>query len=160
MAEQTTTQAAAPPSVLPLSIANPVTIPGSTTLANLLALVYNLSADLTASYTPTGTTANGSNSITAVSSTAGLTVGMSITGAGIPAGTVVTAISGTTLTISQNATASASGVTLTVAVVQNFQLIDGSTLLVSFLGAPLNKARLQFNVRPLPPSTMTAIYPY
>jgi hypothetical protein len=85
---------------------------------------------------------------------------MSISGAGIPAGSLITSISGTTITISQAATASASGVTLTCAVLQNWQLIDGSTLLVSFTGMPLNKVRLQFNVRPYAPSTITAIYPY
>lgn len=66
-----------------------------------------------ASVTPTGTTANGSNKITGVSSTTGVTPGCSISGTGIPAGSYVTSVSGTTVYISANATASGS-VTLTV----------------------------------------------
>jgi hypothetical protein len=57
----------------------------------------------------TGTTASGSNIITSMSSVTGLNVGALITGTGIPAGTVVTAIQSTTaITISANATASGS----------------------------------------------------
>jgi hypothetical protein len=68
----------------------------------------------------TGTVANGSASVTAVSSTLGLyppcsaTVtsncaagGEPITGTGIPAGTTIASISGTTITLSLNATAAA-----------------------------------------------------
>lgn len=62
----------------------------------------------------TGTTTSGSNQVTAASTTAGLIInGTYITGAGIPAGTCITNIVGTTLTLSANATASASGVALT-----------------------------------------------
>jgi hypothetical protein len=160
MAEQATSQAA-PPEVEQRSMGGgPITIPNTTTLANLLPLVYNLSSDLSASFTPTGTTTSGSNSITAVSSVAGLTVGMTVSGAGIPAGSVITSISGTTLTISANATASASGVALTIAVVQTWRLIDGSTILVTFTGSPLNTVRFHINARPAVPSTMLHIYPY
>ena len=62
----------------------------------------------------TGTTVSGSNIITAMSSVAGLNVGDAVTGTGIAAslGAVITAITATTITISRNATASASGVTL------------------------------------------------
>ena len=63
--------------------------------------------------TPTGTTTLGSSSVTAVSSTVGLFLGQGITGTGIPANTTITAIGGGTLTISQNATVSATE-TLTV----------------------------------------------
>lgn len=56
----------------------------------------------------TGTTATSSNQVTSMSSTTGLTVGAQVTGTGIPAGTLVTGISGTTLTLSANATASGS----------------------------------------------------
>lgn len=56
-----------------------------------------------------GSTTNGSNVITGLSSTAGLVVGQSVTGTGIPAGAVITAInSGTSVTISINPTSSAS----------------------------------------------------
>lgn len=57
---------------------------------------------------PTTTTA-GSNTVT-VGSAAGLVVGMSVTGPNIPPGTTITAISGTTLTLSNNATGTASNV--------------------------------------------------
>lgn len=65
----------------------------------------------------TGTTTNGSNQLTAVSSVAGLSVGMAITNANIPAGTTITKIftgGGTNIiTMSANATASGSAVTTT-----------------------------------------------
>lgn len=56
----------------------------------------------------TGTTTNSSTTISGISSTSSLIVGASITGAGIPDGTVVNSIdSSTQITISQAATASA-----------------------------------------------------
>jgi hypothetical protein len=63
--------------------------------------------------TATGNTTNGSASITTLSSTTNLIVGLGVSGAGIPSGAVITQISGTTITISANATATAAGVTLT-----------------------------------------------
>lgn len=48
----------------------------------------------------TGTTTTGSSNITNVSSTVGLTVGMGIAGFGIPAQTIITGISGTTISVS------------------------------------------------------------
>ena len=62
----------------------------------------------------TGNTVLHSTTVSSVSSTAGITVGSSISGNGIPSGTTVTAASGTTLTLSNQATATATGVTLTV----------------------------------------------
>ncbi len=65
----------------------------------------------------TGTTASGNNTITAVSSNpiaAGISIGMLITGAGIPAGTRITGLTTTTIVMSANASASSSGVALTV----------------------------------------------
>jgi len=50
------------------------------------------------------TTTVGSNSATLASAT-GVGIGMLVTAAGVPAGTTITAISGTTITLSQNATA-------------------------------------------------------
>jgi hypothetical protein len=64
-------------------------------------------------YQPTATTSSGSETLTSVSSTANLAPGMLVTGAGIPAGTVITDVGSGTVTVSQAATASASGVTLT-----------------------------------------------
>ena len=70
--------------------------------------------NITATYTPpaaatmTGATVNASTTVT-VSSTASLSAGMFVTGAGIPGGTTIAAIvSGTSFTLSQAATASAS----------------------------------------------------
>lgn len=55
---------------------------------------------------------NSNTSLTNVASTAGLKVGMDITGTGIPANTTITAISGSTITMSAAATATATGVTV------------------------------------------------
>lgn len=53
-----------------------------------------------------GTTTSGSNIITGVTSVADLTIGMPITGTGIPTNAYITAINGNSITISANATAS------------------------------------------------------
>lgn len=76
----------------------------------------------------TGTTASASATVSAVSQD--LTqlpisvVGLPVSGAGIPAGTVINAVTSSTVTLSQNATASASGVAITVA---PFGVGDGAT---------------------------------
>lgn len=58
--------------------------------------------------TQSGTTTSGSASITGLTSTSDMRVGMAVSGAGIPTGTTISAITGsTTLTLSANATASA-----------------------------------------------------
>lgn len=64
----------------------------------------------------TGNTTNTSTSVASVSSFAGLYVGMSITGAGIPAATTISAMNAGagTITLSQAATATASGVALSI----------------------------------------------
>lgn len=67
-----------------------------------------------ATVTPTGNTTNGSASVASVSSLTGVAVGMSVSGTGIPANTVIAAASGSTITLSQNATATNTGVTLTI----------------------------------------------
>jgi hypothetical protein len=63
-----------------------------------------------------GTTTIGSNIITAIPTTAsaGILVGDIINGPGIPAGSTVLAFAATTITISNNATASAAGVSVTI----------------------------------------------
>lgn len=61
----------------------------------------------------TGTTTSGGTSIASVSSTTGLQVGQVITGSGLPTGDTIVAISGSTLTMGLQSTASASGVSLT-----------------------------------------------
>lgn len=52
--------------------------------------------------------ASGQNTVT-VNSTSGVAVGQSVSGTGIPAGTTVSAISGSTLTLSQTATSQIAG---------------------------------------------------
>ena len=76
----------------------------------------------------TGSTTSGSTLVTNVSSFAGLEIGQTVTGNGIPAGTSITAIntSNNTLTLSQNATATASGVALSVAAAPAQTVFPGS----------------------------------
>jgi hypothetical protein len=62
--------------------------------------------------TSVGATTNASAAVTLTASNANIAVGQIVYGSGIPANTFVQAIAGTTLTLSQNATASASGITL------------------------------------------------
>lgn len=64
----------------------------------------------------TGNTINGSANVTGLSSTAGLSQGMGVMGAGIPTGDIIASISGTQITLTPyTATATASGITLTFA---------------------------------------------
>ncbi len=64
-------------------------------------------------HTFTATTTNGSRTLTAISSATGLVVGQVVTGAGIQAGTTITGITGSTITLSRPATANGGGVTIT-----------------------------------------------
>ena len=66
------------------------------------------------SKTPTITTTNGSADVT-VSDATGLSIGMLVTSANIPAGTNVVGISGTTVSLSNSATAAGSGTSSTFA---------------------------------------------
>jgi hypothetical protein len=77
-------------------------------------------------------TTNSTTSLTALSSTTGIEVGDSVTGTGIPAGTYVTAISGTTVTMSQAATASASGVSVTFTETLNSAIVRTNPLFQYF----------------------------
>lgn len=56
-------------------------------------------------FSTTGSTTNGSNQLTSLAYEGGITVGQTITGTGIPGGTTVSSIAGTTITMSANATA-------------------------------------------------------
>lgn len=60
----------------------------------------------------TGDTTLGSTTVAAVSGVAGLFVGQTVAGAGIPGGTTITAVGTTTLTLSQAATATGTAVAL------------------------------------------------
>lgn len=76
----------------------------------------------------TGDTTSASNSITNISTTANLLVGMAVSGSGIPANTLIASIAGpTSITISNNATATATGVSLT---------FQGKQVLISTLDTP------------------------
>lgn len=68
----------------------------------------------TSTVTPTGTVVSGSPIINTVSSVTGVSPGMTITGTGIPTGSTILFVGTTTITISANATASNSSVTLTI----------------------------------------------
>lgn len=60
-------------------------------------------------FTQTGSTTNGSSSVTGLSSTANMFAGMAVTGSGIPAATTILSVdSGSAITLSANATATAS----------------------------------------------------
>lgn len=61
----------------------------------------------------TGNTTSGSNQITGVVNTTGMFIDMVINGVGIPTNTLITNIVGTTITISNNATANGTGIGLT-----------------------------------------------
>jgi hypothetical protein len=94
-----------------------VGITAGSTIASISGSTITMSLPALLSVSPTGITTTGSNQITNLTSVSGISVGMTVTGTGIPAATTVTAISGTTMLISNNATASApSGVALTVAI--------------------------------------------
>jgi hypothetical protein len=64
--------------------------------------------------TATGTTTSGSTAVTLAAADSSIKTGMLVTGTGVAAGTVVAAVSGTSVTLSANATASGT-VTLTFA---------------------------------------------
>lgn len=116
-------------SISPLSVATEYEIndrggivafgPDSNTASvNITANTTDTSATLTSvlspTLSPTATTTSGSSTLTAVSSTSGIYPGASITGTGIPSNTTVISVTSTTLVLSQNATASATGVSLTI----------------------------------------------
>ena len=62
----------------------------------------------------TGNTTSGSNVVTNLNSVTDVFVGATITGTGIPANTTISNISGTTITLSNNATATNVGTALTI----------------------------------------------
>jgi hypothetical protein len=67
----------------------------------------------TSSVTPTGTTTSGSKVITALSSVAGIGIGMTVSGTGVAIGSLVTGITATTVTLSLAATGSYTAETIT-----------------------------------------------
>jgi hypothetical protein len=89
------------------------------------AAKFNLTRLDTPSFTVAGSTTKKSTTV-AVASKSGLAVGQAVSGAGIPAGTTIAAISNTasSITLSNAATATASNVTLTVTVASGARNID------------------------------------
>ena len=88
---------------------------GTGTLVTVTTSLLNnsLSVDTITSQS-TGTITSGSKSLTLTTSNTNIIVGCAVSGSGILVGTTVSAVnSGTSFTLSQNATATASGVTLT-----------------------------------------------
>lgn len=134
----TITQPVAPQSIVVNNASLPYTITGSA-INGTTALVKSGGGTLTLNvpqYTlANSTTTNGSATV-AVSSTANLLPGMTVTGNGIPAGTVIQAIpSSTTLTLSKTASAGSSTVTLTINTRNTYSggtfLHDGALVLTS-----------------------------
>lgn len=134
------------------TIAMPVAVPGSeftgnfayATAANCTAVnPGNTIADLTITQTvalqnssSTGITA-GSVTVTLQTANAAIAVGLTVSGSGIPAGTTVAAISGTTLTLSQQATLSSTSlVPLTFSLVQTPTTLCGTQTVVLSLQNP------------------------
>ncbi|NBV79829.1 MAG: hypothetical protein EBR62_08210, partial [Verrucomicrobia bacterium] len=97
------TNAATTPAALALTVGgNGASTAFSGVLSGLGSLVKNGAGTLALSnYTVTATTTSGLTTVTALSGTSGLSVGQSVTGANIAAGTTIAAINGTTITLSQ-----------------------------------------------------------
>jgi hypothetical protein len=94
----------------------------------------------TTGFTYTGTTSTGSNILTGLSSTAGITTGMIVTGTGIPTGTVIT-----------NPTVSGSSVQMSQAAISN-----NSSININFLGTT-NQVQFEatFNAVDVPSSAFS-----
>lgn len=92
--------------------------------------------------TTTGSTASGVNQITGLASTTGILKGQAIVMTGVPSGTFVDAVSGTTVTMSQNASAT----NTSIAVAFNHQYATG--------------AFIQTQLDELDATIFTRIYPY
>lgn len=106
--------------------------PLSLNQAGLVSSISAATQDLQGqALTSTGTATSGSNSITGVTANKAAP-GMTITGTGIPANTQVTAVSGTTITISNNATSSGSNTYTFGSTIQ--YKTAGSTMVIQWAG--------------------------
>ena len=77
--------------------------------------------------TQAATTVNKSATVTLAAANANILVGMAVTGTGIPAGATVSAVSGTSLTLSAPATAAGTNVTLTFNSFTTYNLLANAT---------------------------------
>jgi hypothetical protein len=102
------------PQTITVTATNDTTLEGNHQVVIDLVLNPASTTDTTGYATPiTGVTTTASNATIAVASTAGLTVGMHLTGTNIPVNTIITSInSSTSVTMSNNASAAGSGITL------------------------------------------------
>ena len=99
---------------------------------------------------PTGNTVSGTNTIKSMSSTTGLYPGQPIIGTGIPSGTVIVSKdSGTQITVSANATATNSGITLTIypAMYDVFVYDNGGTLTLELVKWTDNSTRTALDLQ-------------
>jgi hypothetical protein len=77
------------------------------------ALTFQIFPAVTVVVSATGNITNGSNQLTNVIPSSGIAEGQLITGAGIPANTVVSSVNGSTVTMNQDATATTTAVSVT-----------------------------------------------
>jgi hypothetical protein len=82
-------------------------------------------------YEVSGDTTNGSADIANVSDITYLVAGQSVSGTGIPAGAVISSISGTTVTMDQNATADGTTVDITFTTTDDTQIEEKLTVAVA-----------------------------
>lgn len=94
----------------------------------------------------TGNTAASSNQLTGLASVVGIAEGQTVTGTGIPAATTVLNVSGTTVTLSANATASNTGTAVTFSTATNVTVVGspGAGVCRVYL-PPYDSALLQLN---------------
>lgn len=76
----------------------------------------DIQTSIGATVSPTGTTTSTSAILTAISSTTGVAIGMSVTGTNIPANSYVVSFNASTITINNAATGSGSSITLTIGI--------------------------------------------
>jgi hypothetical protein len=92
-----------------------ITIPKGVTTSHFYQVYRTAILSYVSTFTFSGDTTNTSTTVTNIADTSGLSVGMTITGTGIPANTTISSIPSTsTIVISQAATATNTGVNLTV----------------------------------------------
>lgn len=103
---------------------------------------------------PTGDVLTGTNTILNVSSMSGIVLGQGISGPGIPLGSVITVIAGSTLTISSNATATGVAQPLFIFKKESHYLIDEVD--ISERGFPTSLTDTSGGVNPpAPPLNLT-----